>query len=153
MNPGMDPDMNEVPPGLLLDTCAVLWVAGSAPMHRKALAAIAVGQAQASLFVSPISAWELGLLCRQRGAKPAKFVPNGGLAAWFASLMAKPGLRHAAFTAEIGIAASFLPPGLHADPGDRLLVATARHLSLAIITRDRKILDYAALGHVAAIPC
>ena len=145
--------MNEAPAGLLLDTCAVLWVAGSAPMHRKALAAIAECQAQASVFVSPISAWELGLLSRQRGDRPARFVPNGGLAAWFASLMARPGLRHAAFTTEIAIDAALMPPGLHNDPGDRLLVATARHLSLAIITRDRKILDYAALGHVAAIPC
>ena len=46
-----------------------------------------------------------------------------------------------------------LPPGLHEDPGDRLLVATARVLGLAIVTRDRKILDYAAMGHVKVVTC
>jgi PIN domain nuclease of toxin-antitoxin system len=46
-----------------------------------------------------------------------------------------------------------LPGELHADPADRLLIATARQLGVPLVTRDRRILDYAAQGHVDAIPC
>jgi PIN domain nuclease of toxin-antitoxin system len=42
---------------------------------------------------------------------------------------------------------------LHADPVDRLIIATARHLGMPIVTSDRKILAYAEAGHVAAIAC
>ena len=31
--------------------------------------------------------------------------------------------------------------------------ATARNLGFTILTRDRQILDYAAAGHVQALPC
>jgi hypothetical protein len=34
-----------------------------------------------------------------------------------------------------------------------LLVATARELDVPILTADRKILDYAASGHVQALAC
>jgi PIN domain nuclease of toxin-antitoxin system len=34
-----------------------------------------------------------------------------------------------------------------------LIIATARHLSLSIVTRDRKIIAYAEAGEVAAILC
>jgi PIN domain nuclease of toxin-antitoxin system len=36
---------------------------------------------------------------------------------------------------------------------DRLLIATARELKAPLVTRDRRILDYAAQGHVDAIAC
>jgi PIN domain nuclease of toxin-antitoxin system len=42
---------------------------------------------------------------------------------------------------------------LHGDPGDRLIVTTARHLGLPIVTRDRRIVAYAAQGHAAVVPC
>jgi hypothetical protein len=46
-----------------------------------------------------------------------------------------------------------LSGNLHADPGDRLIIATARHLGMPIVTSDRKILAYAEAGFVRAIPC
>jgi len=44
-----------------------------------------------------------------------------------------------------------LPGVFHADPADRLLVATARSANAVLVTRDRKILDYAAEGHVRVL--
>jgi PIN domain nuclease of toxin-antitoxin system len=67
--------------------------------------------------------------------------------------MAAPGVNAARFTVKIAIAASQLPEPLHGDPADRMLIATARALSMPIITRDSKILDYASAGHVAALAC
>lgn len=67
--------------------------------------------------------------------------------------MARPGIRLAALTAEIAIDTSYLPGAFHSDPADRMVVATARRLGAAVVTRDRKILDYASAGHVAAMVC
>ena len=35
-----------------------------------------------------------------------------------------------------------LPPPLHADPADRIIIATALSLGATLVTRDRKIIDY-----------
>jgi PIN domain nuclease of toxin-antitoxin system len=37
-------------------------------------------------------------------------------------------------------------------PADRLIVATARVANAILMTRDHRILDYAARGHLTAIP-
>jgi predicted nucleic acid-binding protein len=56
-----------------------------------------------------------------------------------------------------GDRASWLPENVLAgtliDPGDRLIVATARHLGLPVVTRDRNIIAYARNGDVGVIPC
>jgi PIN domain nuclease of toxin-antitoxin system len=51
------------------------------------------------------------------------------------------------------IAASSLPGRFHRDPADCLLIATAREFGVPLVTRDRRILDYAGQGHVDAIAC
>jgi PIN domain nuclease of toxin-antitoxin system len=55
-------------------------------------------------------------------------------------------------TPEIAMSCHLLS-GFHSDPIDRMLVATARIEGLTLVTRDRAILDYAAQGHVRALPC
>ena len=44
-----------------------------------------------------------------------------------------------------------MPETFHRDPADRLIVATARVANATLMTRDRRILDYAARGHLTAI--
>jgi PIN domain nuclease of toxin-antitoxin system len=43
--------------------------------------------------------------------------------------------------------------GAPRDPADRMVIATARALGLAVMTRDRAILGYAEAGHVQALAC
>jgi PIN domain nuclease of toxin-antitoxin system len=134
---------------LLLDTCAVIWIALDAPIKPAARAAMreAANNGQ-SVSVSPISAWELGLLSA-RGKLPTAQAP----AALFADVLATQGVRVEALTPSVLIDSSFLPGKLHRDPGDRILIATARALDLMLVTRDEAILDYADQGHVRALPC
>jgi PIN domain nuclease of toxin-antitoxin system len=54
-------------------------------------------------------------------------------------------------TSEIAMTCHQLPGELHSV--DRVLVATARIEGLTLVTRDRAILEYAAQGHVRALPC
>jgi PIN domain nuclease of toxin-antitoxin system len=56
-------------------------------------------------------------------------------------------------SAAIAVDASFLPEPVHADPANRLLIATARHLGMPIAAGDGKITAYAAAGHVSVLPC
>ena len=65
----------------------------------------------------------------------------------------RPGVQIAALTPEIAVRSSHLPGTLHSDPADRMLIATAMLMGLKLMTRDRRILDYAAQGHLSAFPC
>jgi len=105
------------------------------------------------VFVSPISAWEVGLLSRPRpGREPLlRFDPDPE--AWFARVMAAQGVKEARLTPRVAIAASWLPGEFHGDPGDRLIVATARELGVPVVTRARAVLDYALNRSLPAIAC
>jgi PIN domain nuclease of toxin-antitoxin system len=142
-----------LPRAVLLDTCAVIWLANGDPLTDAAIAAIVHAGRTDGVFVSPISAWEVGLLSRPADARrtPLRFLPDPKT--WFARVMAGPGIREAALAPEIAIDASYLPGDLHGDPGDRLIVTTARHLGVPVVTRDRRIIAYAQAGHAAVIAC
>ena len=138
--------------GVLLDTCAVIWLANGDPLSAQAVKAIMQAAMSAHVFVSPVSAWEVGMLSNPRGARPAlRFLPDPK--AWFAKVMTGPAICEAALTSEIAVDASYLPGDVHGDPADRLLIATARHLGTPMVTRDAKIIAYAGQGHVQAVPC
>lgn len=133
---------------LLLDTCAAIWLANGDTMSRQSTAAIRNAAASGDVLVSPVTAWEIGLLAAKRGIN---FRPSPR--DWFNGLMARPGMRLIPLTPEMAIDSSFLPGSVHGDPADRLLIATARHLQVPVVTRDSRILVYAASGHVEAIAC
>ena len=134
---------------LLLDTCALLWSAGADGTSDKLDRHLAQAKADATqLWVSPISAWELGNLVargRMGFGRP--------ILAWFDDLLARAGLRQADLNARVLAASTELPGVMNRDPADRIIVATAREYGMKILTRDRNILDYAAQGHVMAMEC
>jgi PIN domain nuclease of toxin-antitoxin system len=138
---------------LLLDTCAMIWFANGDRLAPAALDAIHRAGQLGGIFVSSVSAWEIGFLSRPRTIRRAalQFLPDAK--AWFARVMAGPGIIEAPFSAAIAIDASHLPGDLHGDPADRLLLSTARHLNVPIVTRDQRMIAYARAGHAQAIPC
>lgn len=138
-------------PALLLDTCAVIWLATGEALQGDAADHITYAGLADGIFVSPISAWEIGLLSRPKLGRGLTFLPDP--ATWFARFMAGAGIRSAVFNAEIAVASSFLPDPIHGDPADRLLIATARHLGLPTMTRNTKIIAHGAAGHVSVIAC
>lgn len=131
----------------MLDTCAVIWAATDAPIDSAAIDAINAAQANGRVGVSPITAWELGLLAA-KGRLPAAAKPMSLL-----NDITQAGVSLEPLTPSILIDSSFLPGDFHTDPTDRIIVATARALELTIVTRDRAILDYARQGYVLALPC
>jgi PIN domain nuclease of toxin-antitoxin system len=133
---------------ILLDTCALIWVLQDQGLGAGAEEAFRTAEASGgTIFVSPISAWELGLLvAKERIALPSP--PN----VWFAKILEQ-GVRLAPLTPDILVESSFLPGDLHNDPADRILAATARAHNLHLMTRDRPLLSYARAGHLQAIAC
>jgi PIN domain nuclease of toxin-antitoxin system len=135
--------------GLLLDTHAALWISEGKELAESAVKAM--DQADDEGFpalISPISAWEIGLLvARGRIALPTD--PQS----WFKRMLEAPNTQLAEMPPKVLIASSYLPNAPVKDPADRILVATAREYGLTFITRDRALLNYAAAGHLKAIPC
>lgn len=98
--------------------------------------------------ISPISAWERGILSA-KGRLASPLSPYK----WFAEVLATPGVELIPLTPDILIDSSFLPGTLHGDPADRIIIATARAHDLTIVTRDRHILRYGEEGHVRVLEC
>ncbi|RVT86698.1 type II toxin-antitoxin system VapC family toxin [Rhodobacteraceae bacterium CCMM004] len=133
----------------LLDTCAVIWTAQGDTLDARAQTALAGAYSDGStIWVSPISAWEIGLLAA-RGRIGLSLRPK----AWFDAVLAQPGVGLALMSPEVLIDSSSLPGTPPNDPADRIILATARELGLTVVTRDARILDYADAGHVRALPC
>jgi len=100
------------------------------------------------VLVSPITAWERGILVA-KGRIASPMTPKR----WFDLLLSQPGVELAEMSIDILIDSSFLPGAPQGDPADRIIIATARSHDLTIVTRDRAILDYATQGHVRALAC
>lgn len=133
---------------ILLDTCALLWLANGDPMSGAAMDALAeADQDGADIAVSPISAWEVG----QLSARGRIVLPRHPLA-WFEAALGA-GLSLAPLAPAVLVDSSFLPGAALRDPADRIIAATARALGYRIMTRDRLLLDFAAAGHAQAIAC
>ena len=134
---------------LLLDTCAAVWIGEDQPLSSEALTAIQGSHRRAELiFVSPITAWEIGLLV-SRGKLTSPMSPQR----WFARLLDAPGVRLAVMSPDVLIASSFLPGAPPRDPADRILAATARECGYRLLTRDAPLLTYARQGHLQALAC
>jgi len=134
---------------LLLDTCAAIWLTNADPISDEASDALQqTRDSGESVYVSPITAWEMGLLAA-RGRVSLLMTPQR----WFDRLLEAPGLRLSEMTPNVLIASSFLPGKLPSDPADRIIAATAREYGYKLVTRDRPLLEYARQGHIQAILC
>ena len=136
---------------VLLDTCAVIFRAEGRAMTKASMSAIDKAAAKNGVLISPICAWEIGLLTRSD--RPNRLELGMDPLTWFARVMSEPGAEEAPLTFEIAFGSTRLPGEFHRDPADRFLVATARALNVPIVTRDKEIEAYAKAGHVKLIRC
>jgi len=129
---------------LLLDTCALLWLANGADIVPEARTALA----NRNLQVSPISAWEVANLVRKSRIGLTLPVVN-----WFRQTTEKMAAALPELTIEILADSCNLPGSPPGDPADRIIIATARESDMTIVTRDKVILDYSRAGHVRTMAC
>lgn len=141
--------MPDVPAPLLLDTCAVIWIVEDQPISGTAASVLDEAHAADQfVYVSPITAWEVGLLVA-RGRLTMIIKPQ----LWFERLLDVPNMRLADMPPDLLISSSFLPGEPPRDPADRIIAATAREYGYTLMTRDRLLLSYAEQGHIQAVCC
>jgi PIN domain nuclease of toxin-antitoxin system len=134
---------------LLLDTCAVIWIAGNERLAPAAIEALnEANEAGAATYISPITAWEIGMLASRDRLK-LLITPQR----WFARLFERAGVTLAEMSPDLLIASSSLPGTPPRDPADRIIVATARDHGCTLLTRDRVLLEYGEQGHVRVLAC
>lgn len=129
---------------LLLDTCAVLWLAKGVELSSEARTAIA----KQDLHVSPISAWEIASLVRKSCI--ALTLP---IKTWFRQTVEKMHAAMPELTADILVDSCELPGSPFDDPADRIMIATARDADMVLVTRDNRILAYSRAGYVRTLAC
>lgn len=120
---------------LLLDTCTFLWLAGGG-RSLSAAAAQAVRDPSNEVLLSTVSTWEIVVKHRMGRLplpeSPDKLIPTERRLRGIAALV---------FDEESAMQGLRLPP-LHRDPFDRMLIAQAIALGLAIVTPDPLITQY-----------
>jgi PIN domain nuclease of toxin-antitoxin system len=133
---------------LLLDTHCWVWLQSgqlekfSAGIIERIRQAGSIGM----LRVSVISVWEVALLEAKGRLRMSMDCQE-----WVRQALETPGLSLVPLTPEIAVDSTRLPGNMHADPADRILVATARNIGARLMTRDRTLLDYGRKRHVRII--
>ena len=119
---------------LLLDTCTFLWLAGGSSLPPAAAAA--VRDPAHEVYLSSASVWEI--VTKYRAGKlplpeaPEQLIPTE---------RALRGIESLPFDEAAALQGMRLPL-LHRDPFDRMLIAQAIALGLAIVTPDPLITQY-----------
>ena len=121
---------------LLLDThVLVYWLSGRklTPKHRRA-----IGQATSKqpLWVSDITLWEIATLYSL-----GRIELNLPLRDWLERATAPPLVQRAHITPAVASDVASLPDDFHRDPGDRIIVSTARVLGATLLTTDDRIVS------------
>ncbi|MGA7522505.1 MAG: type II toxin-antitoxin system VapC family toxin [Acidobacteriaceae bacterium] len=132
---------------LLLDTHVLLWATLNEPrLGRQAAKSINLASRQDRLSVSAITPWEIALL-----ESKGRITLQKDVLEWIRDALAKPGISLVPLEPEIAVSSTRLPFEMHADPANRILVATARHLGATLVTADKGLLDLAKKDYFLAI--
>ena len=133
---------------LLLDTHVWLWYMEDRTQEMSAACVEVLDHAadEGLLRVSAFSVWEVAML----DAK-GRISLSQECGAWVTTALAAPGLQLVPLDPAVAVASTRLPDGFRSDPVDQILVATSRVLGWPLVTRDRRILEYARRGHLRAI--
>ena len=129
---------------IVLDTHAWVWFVDdprqlSAPAHK----AIEAARAAGSIVISSISSWEVAMLAASGRLKLTIDVRD-----WIAKCEALPFFNFVPVDNAIFVRSVLLPGPLHADPADRVIIATALMRDIPIVTKDRKIRDYPGIQSI-----
>lgn len=131
---------------IVLDTHVLVWAAeGDSRLGETTRRLIDEQSANGRILVAAISVWEIAMLVARN-----RLALGQDIGVWIERTFGLQGVELANLLVPISLGAVSLPGNFHADPADRMIVATARHHQATLLTADRQILDYAAQGHLIA---
>ena len=138
----MGDDEGEVTLKVLLDTCCIIWSASDPDQLTSQVSSVLRAEGT-EVFVSPISCAEIACL-----SDSGRIVLDRHWKLWFNQILALNQWQIADINLTVVQEAYSLPGDFHRDPADRIITATARLYGAAILTADKKILNY---PHVSSI--
>src|SRR6266536_2235890 len=119
---------------VILDTCALLWLAsGGKKLSRPTLKKFNEASA---VYISAITGFEIAL----KAARGKLKLPQPA-EEWIDNVVEHHGLAILALDLKICIQAAQLP-GIHDDPCDRFIIATAKLNDLEVVTADERFEQY-----------
>ena len=128
---------------ILLDT-HVWWWSINEPENLSDAALNAIRETKTDQrAIASISIWEFAMMAARKKIE-LKITP----AEWLLYALGKTGIRVMEISPEVAIEACSLPGNFHKDPADRIIVATARVNHRALITKDKKIIEYPEVNAV-----
>jgi len=122
---------------ILLDTHIWVWWVHRDEHLPARLRTFIERHESATLGGSAISCWEVAKLV-ERGRLRLP-MPTGD---WLHAALTYPGVRPLDLTPDISVESCSLPGDFHADPADQIMVATARHHRVGLVTLDARIRGY-----------
>lgn len=132
---------------LILDTHIFLWLMeGNSELSVNEIKLIKQFSKKNPILISAISVWEIAQL-----QKSGRITLKQPTELWVDEALNTPGVQLAPLTPDILCESVDLPGEFHKDPADRMIVATARIIKAALLTRDKKILEYSQQGFVSCV--
>lgn len=121
---------------IVADTHVWIWMNDEpSRLSDKALAALSYAD---GVLVAPISAWEVAMLVAK-----GRLTLGRPVMEWVNTALAVKGVSLAPLPVEIAVRAGGLTvEGFHGDPADRLIVATALHFQVPLVTKDGAIREW-----------
>jgi PIN domain nuclease of toxin-antitoxin system len=120
---------------VLLDTHVLLW--WHADSTRLSPTARSWIEQADRVLVSAITAWEVAMLVEK-----GTVTLDRPTQAWIRDVFSQDDVEAAELSPAAAVSAAQLPD-FHGDPADRLLYATALAQNVALISKDRRLRDYA----------
>jgi len=124
---------------IVLDTHAWIWFTSKPEaLSKKAKKAVDAAVKEKNVLVSSISVWEVALLVNKKRLKLSMDVTD-----WIAKSESLPFIQFIPVSNSIAVKSVNLPQPLHQDPADRIIIATALSIGAPLITKDKRMADYA----------
>ena len=122
----------------VLDTHAwIWWVTDDPRLSGSARSTIARARGENTLWLSGFSIWEVA-----KKVQKGQLLLDRPLDDWFDRATTYAGFHVVDPTRAVLVESCRLPGGFAGDPADGIIVATARSLGAALVTKDRRIRDY-----------
>lgn len=123
---------------IVLDTHVwVWWLSESHSLSSKVQKLITEAKAKQAIYISSISVWEVAQLSTRGRLQLTMDYPD-----WIVQAESLSFINFVPVDNHIALRSVQLPPPLHQDPVDRVIMATALILGMPLITKDEKISRY-----------
>lgn len=130
---------------LILDTHVFIWLINGNKLLQKTglLTHIQKAAKKSSIYIPAISLWEISMLVSKN-----RITLSENTIDWIKNATSAPGISIFPLSPEVAYESTILPGEFHADPADRMIVATARILDWTLVTFDKRIINYGKHGYV-----